>query len=345
VGGSTVASHQVRIERVSDSSQIHDWATHTSGQAITGLNLATNTQYRILVRALDSLGNIGTPHVGVIWTSFDNPCPINYVLVPALPPYTASNFCVAKYEMKNVGGVATSQPDLTPWVSIQRGATATTASSAWKACRDLGAKYDLISNAQWQTIARNIENVGINWSGGSVGSGALNRGYSGAFCYKYIPSDDGALSRPSWDNSSSNGLVADTSDTNGCLGTLRTCSSTTWHEERRTHVLSNGQVIWDLAGNVWEWIRDDYSSLGVNPDIKESEFSDLSATNQALFGPSVSSYNSTQGMGQINMYDSPSGVLRGGTWDKGECTGIFTLMAINWSSGWPLSGFRCVFVP
>jgi hypothetical protein len=74
VGGSTVASHQVRIERVSDSSQIRDWATHTSGQAVTGLSLATNTQYRILVRALDALGNIGTPHSGVTWTSINDPC-------------------------------------------------------------------------------------------------------------------------------------------------------------------------------------------------------------------------------------------------------------------------------
>ncbi|MDD3794315.1 MAG: hypothetical protein PHI37_05875, partial [Candidatus Gracilibacteria bacterium] len=35
-------------------------------------------------------------------------CPTGYILVPALSPFTTQNFCVAKYEMKDVGGVATS---------------------------------------------------------------------------------------------------------------------------------------------------------------------------------------------------------------------------------------------
>ena len=29
------------------------------------------------------------------------------------------------------------------------------------------------------------------------------------------------------------------------------------HEAKRTHHLSNGEVIWDVAGNVWEWVIDD----------------------------------------------------------------------------------------
>ena len=29
------------------------------------------------------------------------------------------------------------------------------------------------------------------------------------------------------------------------------------NNERRTHTLSNGEVIWDVAGNAWEWVKDD----------------------------------------------------------------------------------------
>jgi hypothetical protein len=295
------------------------------GNSSTVCNTANegSLRYNAQAKKLEVCTGMGWERTGLGSTQ----CPSQYIFVPALPPYTTNDFCVAKYEMKNVSGVATSQPAGAPWVSIQRGATETTASSAWKACRDLGANYNLISNAQWQTIARNIQNVAVNWSGGSLGSGALNRGHS--------------------DSSPNNALAADASDTNACSGTGDTCSATTWHNQRRTHVLSNGQVLWDFGGNVWEWVRDDYSSLSVNPTISSTwqELSGLSATNQALFGPSVSSYNSTQGMGQI--YGGSAGaVLRGGSWSSGAYSGVFTSFLGSSSSGSNTSfGFRCVFVP
>lgn len=105
----------------------------------------------------------------------------------------------------------------------------------WKACRDLGANYDLISNAQLQTIARNIEMVPSNWSSGIVGTGSLNRGHS-----------DGA---PAYTRAAD----VDVDDNNACANTDQTCSSTVWDSQRRRHKLSNGKVIWDFAGNAWEW--------------------------------------------------------------------------------------------
>ena len=51
-------------------------------------------------------------------------------------------------------------------------------STAITQCSSLGAGYALISNAQWQTIAQNIENVATNWSGGAVGTGGIPRGHS-----------------------------------------------------------------------------------------------------------------------------------------------------------------------
>lgn len=248
-------------------------------------------------------------------------CPENYVLVPALAPYTTQDFCVAKYEMKNVGGTATSQPTKSPWVSITR-------DDAVTRCQLLGSGYKLISNNEWQTIARNIETVGWNWNGGVAGTNAMSRGHS--------------------DNAPASALVADADDNNACAGTGQTCDGSTWNEQRRTHTLTNGEVIWDFAGNVWEWTRDDYVDLGVSPPISAvwNECSGLSATNKGLFCSANGAWNSTQGIGQV--YGGSAGaVLRGGAWGSvGVGAGVFAA-TLNVGPGDTLTsrGFRCVFAP
>jgi len=78
-GGSSVASYQVQILRVSDSAQILDWTTHTSGTAVTGLSLAPSTQYSIRARAMDALGNVGAISSAQTWTSVNG-----YVFAPTL---------------------------------------------------------------------------------------------------------------------------------------------------------------------------------------------------------------------------------------------------------------------
>ncbi|WP_415061773.1 DUF1566 domain-containing protein [Bdellovibrio sp.] len=74
IGGSTVANHQVQIIKTSDSSVIRAWTNHTSGSDVGSLTLATNTQYSVLVRAVDALGNLGTSTTAVNWTSINDPC-------------------------------------------------------------------------------------------------------------------------------------------------------------------------------------------------------------------------------------------------------------------------------
>ena len=91
----------------------------------------------------------------------------------------------------------------------------------------------MINNAEWITVASNIANVGTNWSNGTVGSGALNHGHTDG-------NPDDAL--------------AVTDDNDPCNGTGQTCSSSTWNNQRRTHVLSNSNDIWDFSGNLWEWV-------------------------------------------------------------------------------------------
>src|SRR5690606_37680072 len=104
-----------------------------------------------------------------------NGCPQHWIRVPAYQDDDTNvpAFCVMKYEAKDVGGVATSRPEGAPWTAKTRGADASEAGSAWKACADLGA--DLITNLQWQSIARQIETAThpdltaphdlLNWEG------------------------------------------------------------------------------------------------------------------------------------------------------------------------------------
>jgi hypothetical protein len=76
-----------------------------------------------------------------------------------------------KYEAKDDGsGNAVSQANTTPWVSINQ-------VDAWDECDSLNTEdtrtnidndtnndgtYALISNPEWMTIARNVENVDTN---------------------------------------------------------------------------------------------------------------------------------------------------------------------------------------
>lgn len=271
-------------------------------------------------------------------------CPPRFVYVEAFSPYTDRPFCVAKYEMKCVGSdcptavsgvnaVASSLPDRLPWTGISR-------DESIVACRQLGLGYDLISNAQWQTLARNIEGVAVNWGGGTIGnSQGLSRGHS--------------------DNTPPTALAAGI-DTDPCFGTGQTCSATNWNSQSRAFKLNNGSLIWDVAGNVWEWLVDNNTTkLGVDAYIGAVTSSNHTETaiiggiiGTALYHFGAAGNYTTltttpfAGLGYGWFNYNTGTVRRGGSWSGGDKAGLYSVSL----SGTPMStgssmGFRCVWVP
>lgn len=265
--------------------------------------------------------------LGLLWVGVAHAqCPSGYSLVYNADPYGngtyIGNFCVAKYEMKNVGGVAKSQASGTPWVSI-------TYALAVSYCSALGTTYHLMTNGERLVIARDIASIGTNWSTGTVGSGSLNRGHS--------------------DDSPSAALAANADDNEACEGTGQTCSSTVWDWQRRTDVLSSGDVIWDFAGNVREWVDwvvnyNDKASpqdtwIQINASIPTGSMS------KVLYWPTVDSWTTGQGIG--GYYPGLAGtggyVSSGGHYYNTVFAGVFSIYLNNTSTDANIStGFRCV---
>ncbi len=250
-------------------------------------------------------------------------CPAGYIPIPYNNAVgTTSDFCVAKYEMKNLSGIATSQIAGIPWVSI-------THADAVSECSNLGTGYHLINNAEWMTIARNIEITVGNWSGG-----VLNTGHS--------------------DNDPSNTLVASTDD-DGCFGTGQTCSDVVWDKQRRTHALSNGEVIWDFAGNAWEWVNwyipTDRAASGNAAYLENNLQTATASMLDDSFKSLDTSLRSIHGIGTYwpgTNGDSGGRAVRGGHYyDYGEATvGVYGLnLGYSSSSTRVYGGFRCAYSP
>jgi hypothetical protein len=142
------------------------------------------------------------------------------------------------------------------------------------------------------TIAHEIEMTATNWSSGVVGTGMLNRGHSDV-------SPDSAIA------------VINANDPYIGTGNNSGQAAGSGWEQKRTHTLSNGQVIWDFSGNISEWV--DWSMAGgltggpTSCLVGWSEFPDVACTDLAAAdymplnpaGISSASYNSTYGLGQF----------------------------------------------
>jgi formylglycine-generating enzyme required for sulfatase activity len=259
-------------------------------------------------------------------------CPTGFISVPGDASLGTDDFCVAKYEMKS--GPA-STPAGNPIVSIN----ATDAFSQCAGMSEAGfesGSFAMISNPEWMTIARNVEQVASNWSSGVVGTGVLARGWSAS-----------TSRSDTWTNSAvAPGTGASYLYNNGA----DSASASGNHLYRRTLILSNAEEIWDFSGNVWEWV--DWSSTDgsftsgpTNCSESWNEFSSSCASLGDNDYKPTSGYTSTQAMGR--WWGGTGGAARRGSpWGHGSDAGAFTLALNDAQSNTGTNiGFRCVWRP
>jgi formylglycine-generating enzyme required for sulfatase activity len=170
-----------------------------------------------------------------------------------------------------------------------------------QACEAIGGK--LITELQYLAIAQDIAQQDVNWSGGKVGEGSVFQGLH-----------------------------------MGTVGQAQAGGFVSGEEsERRWHQLSNGERVFDFAGNAYTWVFDDVQ--GDEHGLVAREF--------AADSPSIATApypRMEKGMGwrPIAGSDWAGGALaRGGCWDDGDYAGVFVLNYGSPDYRSDYVGFRC----
>lgn len=207
---------------------------------------------------------------------------------------------------------ANGSSGVSAWAEIQAFSPIDAGSKSVAAC----AGCHLITEAEWMTIAQNVLSVASNWSGGAVGSGFIYSGHN--------------------DNSPANSLAASTDDNDGYFGTDNTAGN-----QKRTLTLTNGETIWDFAGNVWEWTAG--QTTGNQPGITSElafawkDWAALTVSGNLSVNPFLNNINitgsntwtaDTNSIGKLYSYISDSslrGFLRGGSWCDHYNAGVLAL--------------------
>ena len=160
----------------------------------------------------------------------------------------------------------------------------------------------LLTETQALAIAWNVSQQDINWTGGRVGEGKIYQG----------------LHQDNFDSAQPGNVKSDEAD------------------ERRWFELSNGERLYDVAGNAFSWIFDDVHGDEQGVVARRFEADDISL--QAPYGIRE------KGMGwrpDGSRDWSGDALVRGGCWGSGSYAGAFYLLG-----GWPDYrldgvGFRC----
>jgi prepilin-type N-terminal cleavage/methylation domain-containing protein len=287
---------------------------------LTVTNTSNNISYSITDTTSPTVATY-SPTTTTPSTQIGSLCPTGFIAVPGSGTYGTSDFCVMKYEASRSDTVGTTQGSSTipvskygvvPWVNVSQ-TNAITYASTVASC----PTCHLITEAEWLTIAQNVLSVNTNWSNNTIGG--TNSIYSGHN-----------------DNAPANALVANASDSNGYSGETNTGGT-----QRRTLTLTNGEVIWDFAGDVWEWTSSKTNGTSAQqPGIAGSNYNwiewnaittpgSLSPSPFPNYGtPAASNWTSSNGIGMIISSTTDTNLrsfMRGGAWGAGGIAGVLAL--------------------
>jgi len=336
-------------------------------------------------------------------------CPVGFLLVPGNKLYKTSNFCVMKYDAKcadtanpNIGlapqpgnvcsglsvfggyaGVyknngkscACTAQNNKEVVSTKTGFPITyiamsdnTQNNAKAYCQNNG--WHIITNNEWMTIARNVEQVQVNWCNRNGTDCGFTPGTKG----KILASGHSDELNEASASAGGEGALVAADDNQPCFGTTADGSNTCGGKssQKRTLTLSNGNTLWDFAGNVWQWVdaqveRKDEPESKTNgvfdfgwirsdfaPGSDPSVITD-NGTGSVLgydaFRPSNPSFNANNGVGRIYHYSAPTDTstalyafIRGGNWRHYDDDGAFTVHMSPPENTENIDdvGFRCV---
>jgi hypothetical protein len=360
--GGVVNGNTVRLfsDSACTTTEIGSAVSSDTSVNITVSSALSVSSHTIYANATNAIGTSPCSSLSVSYTLAT--CPADFIPVPHNSSVlTTKDFCVMKYEAKayhsvnqvidadgcNEVGCTTAD-----WGLADHIPASSSTGSPWRRINPINASaecnslntggatnYDLISNPEWMTIARNAESVSSNFE-----AGVMARGWAAS------------TSRgDTWTNM----LLASSTGTE-CKYNIAasSCASTGNHLYRRTLALSNGEEIWDFSGNVWEWVDWSYTNAGLDlgPTTCATSWvqfpelvSDACYTGGALLSnqvfPATSNGSSVEGFGRF--YGGSGGAaVRGGGSSDGSYAGAFTLDFTHSAAAVGGEfGFRCVYRP
>jgi hypothetical protein len=325
--------------------------------------------------ALLALALGGAFWIGTSRQATTTDCPEGYIAVPG------ESFCVMRFEaQKGPDNLPVSTAGVFPW-NFQSPTGAKTA------CEDLGRGYHLMTSEEWMAVANNILSTPLNdlsLEPGvqlAVGNSASQKRPQAAPA-NIITTASCTLSEGLESVQNKSCVLRGNIPYSGTAGSWSVpyVSGQPNRSLSRALSLSNGELIWDLTGNLWEWMADsfifedktgtgetfeiDSDSLtgnGIHASFPITKTRWIEHSEVATYGklagsqPPDTSLTSANGIGKISLnpgwswddaseYTTPfKAVGRGGAWANNENSGIYSVnLALGPSYSRNYTGFRCV---